>query len=84
MSKTAEAEPTAAPEEEVTDLVEGTHDARQDAARRASDCWEEVHAVLQKYRCRIIPQISPEHIEPVGKTGGTIQITASYGIFPLA
>lgn len=76
MSKTAE--------EEIKGLEEGTEEQRMDARERAERCWTEVHELLRKYNCRIYPQISPEHIEPVGKTGGTIQVTASYGIFPLA
>ena len=77
MSKTATAE-------DIDDLKVADAAERMDARERSEACWKEVHDILRKYRCRILPQLAPEHIEPVGKTGGTIQITASYGIFPLA
>ena len=70
--------------DDVTELVEADQSAREDASQRAQRCAEEVAAVLERHRCRIIPWIDRDGIEPVGMTGDRVIIRATYGIFPLA
>ena len=69
---------------DVEELVDAPKDAREDAQERARLCAQEVGMILDKYKCRILPRIDPEAIEPVGLTGNKIQIEASYWIAPLA
>lgn len=71
-------------ETDVEELVEGTADERDDAARRAALAQKAISEVLDKYRCRIIPRIPLETIEPVGVLGNKVQITATYWIAPLS
>ena len=77
-------EPTAPAEDEVTELVDGTPETRDDALARANACHDEVAEVLAKHRCRILPHIDPSSIEPVGVAGDKVQITATFWIAPLA
>jgi hypothetical protein len=72
------------PADEVTELVDAPKDARQEAQARAHECAAEVQEVLAKHRCRIMPRIDPETIEPVGLAGNKIQIESTYWIAPLS
>ena len=76
--------PTLAQKEEITDLVEADQAARDEAAERAQKCGQELAVVLNKHRCRIMPRIDPNAIEPVGMAGDKVQITATYWIAPLS
>lgn len=80
---TKKPKPSPSAAEEVTELVEGTDDAREEAQGRARAAAEEIGAILKRHRCAIMPRIDPERIEPVGMAGDKIQITATYWVAPL-
>lgn len=69
--------------EPIDELVQGTPDERTEAQARAETCALELQAVLGAHRCRIMPRIDPNKIEPVGLAGDKIQITATFYIAPL-
>ena len=82
-------EPTADPTEEVTadevtELIDAPQPARDDARQRAQACAAQIDEALAQHRCCIMPRIDPSAIEPVGVAGDKVQITATYGILPLA
>lgn len=77
-------EETKIKEDEVTDLVDAPQPERDDAQQRAHECTQKIAEVLAKHRCRIMPHINPDTIEPVGVSGSKIQIEASFWIAPLA
>ena len=70
--------------DEVTELVDAPQPERDDARERAHKCSMEIAAVLDKHRCRIMPRIDPQTIEPVGLAGDKIQIAATFWIAPVA
>lgn len=55
-------------------------DPRQEAQQRAAACGRELAAVLDRYRCRIVPFLRP--LEPVGHDGSRALVQASYGVIP--
>lgn len=84
MDNTATETKPADPAEDITALEDAPRSEREDAAERAAQCASEIDAALRRHRCRIIPQLDPANVEPVGVAGNKVQLTATYGIFPLA
>jgi len=76
--------PTDTNSDDVTELVDADRASRDDARARASACSAEIHAALQRHRCRILPRIDPANIEFVGAAGDKVMIAATYWIAPLA
>jgi len=73
----------AAAGEPIDELVTGTPDERELAKARANQCAHDLSLVLEHHRCRIMPVIRPDQVEPVGLDGSKVQITATYYVAPL-
>ena len=54
----------------------------QERQARLEACGAELEAALNKYRCSIVPQIV-QQLEPVGHTGQTVQISATWSLATL-
>jgi hypothetical protein len=65
------------------ELVPGTPSERELAQERAQSCAHDLAQVLEHHRCRIMPLIRPDQVEPVGLDGNKVQITATYYVAPL-
>ncbi len=64
-----------------TPVMELTEDEKTAAKERASECFDEIQAVLAKHKCRIVPFLVPS-TEMASDPVGEISIRAVYGVLP--
>jgi len=67
--------------DEQTNDTTDTAETRDQMRQRAEDCGKEIHEVLTRHRCRIIPYLTTP--EPVGQDGSRAIIGAAFGVFPI-